>query len=221
MLVRHFMTSPVFTLPPDRRCVDALSDFRARRIRRAPVVDHGRLAGIVSERRLLAILPGTPEQIDRAAGAHGMETRVAHVMTTPVLTIAPNDHIEVAAKHMLDRKVSGLPVVESGKVVGIVTESDLFRALVGICGSEGRNRLLLSHASPQDVDVAATCVQHGARVVALLRYTGDAESAFFDVGLDAPPSAALVDALWRKGCKVIEVERAGARIAGDRARASR
>ncbi len=201
------MCSPVFTLPPERHCSDALHDLRAKRVRRAPVVDRGRLVGIVSERRLLSILPGTPEQMDTEAGAHGMDTPVSRVMTTPVLTVAPNDHIEVAAKQMLDHKISGLPVVEHGAVVGIVTESDLFRALVGICRSEGRNRLLLANDSRAEIDVAAICASRGAHVVALMGYADATGPAFVDVGLKSPPEGAVIDALWRAGLKVIEVER--------------
>jgi acetoin utilization protein AcuB len=93
VLVRHFMTSDLYTLSSNRTCYEALAEFRRRKIRRAPVVENGRLAGIVSERDLLHVLPGTCGQASTLAGEDGMTLPVRNIMTVDVATLGPNDHL--------------------------------------------------------------------------------------------------------------------------------
>ena len=81
------MTSDVFTLSPAQLCHEALTEFRSRKIRRAPVMENGRLVGIVSERDLLHILPGTCGQASTPAGEDGMALPVRNIMVTDVATL--------------------------------------------------------------------------------------------------------------------------------------
>ena len=80
MLVRHFMTRSPITLSPDKSCGDALQTMRRNRIRRAPIIKDDVLVGIVSERDLLRVLPGTVAQSSSEAGKASMDTPVSQVM---------------------------------------------------------------------------------------------------------------------------------------------
>ena len=80
MLVRHFMTRAPITLSPDKSCGDALQTFRRNRIRRAPIVKDDAVVGIVSERDLLRVLPGTVAQSSSEAGKASMDTTVGQVV---------------------------------------------------------------------------------------------------------------------------------------------
>lgn len=207
MIVRHFMTREVFTLAPERRCGDALSDLRARKIRRAPVMSGDRLVGMISERRLLSVLPGTPDQIASAAGERALDLPIQSIVSTPAITIGPNDHVELAARRMLQAKIGGLPVVENGKLAGILTESDVFRALALVLEGAGGTRLLLAAEPSADLDLAAICVRHHARVVALLRVELDAKTVLHELGLAAAAPQALVTELWKRGARLVAVDR--------------
>jgi acetoin utilization protein AcuB len=207
MIVRHFMSREVYALSPDRRCADALADLQSRKFRRAPVMNGQTLVGIVSERRLLSVLPGTPGQMGTAEGKFGMDMPVKAIASSPVLVVGPNDHLELAARRMIDHRVGGLPVVENDKVIGMLTESDAFRALVQLLEAGGKVRLLLAMDHAKDVDVAAVCVRHQVKILTLLRGTLDEKTVLVDLGLEkqAPPS--LLTELWKRGCRLVTVER--------------
>jgi len=160
MFVRSFMSSPVVTLPATTPAIDAMELMQARKIRRVPVLKDGKLSGILTMGDLQAIL-GLQEQSARRAA-----TLLGDIMTCRVHTVAPDDPLERAARVMLENEVSGLPVVSGEKVVGIITESDIFLAFTRIMGIVERGeRVVLT--IPEGVDlmdhlsrrVAGMCVR--------------------------------------------------------------
>jgi acetoin utilization protein AcuB len=126
MFVRDWMSAPVVTVRGGVSAPEALDLMDCRRVRRLPVVEGGRLVGIVTRSDLQAALG--------PAAARGRGLRVSDVMTPDPATVERDETLEGAAQLMLRRKISGLPVVAGGRVVGIITESDLFRALCGMLG---------------------------------------------------------------------------------------
>lgn len=130
VLIRHFMTRDVLCLAGATACQEALRILRARRVRRAPVVEGRELVGIVTERDLVRVLPWTVSAVDSEQGRAAAARPLREVMSHPVISVAPNDHLETAALRMLERKIGALPVVEGASTVGIVTESDVFRVFV-------------------------------------------------------------------------------------------
>ncbi|MFZ2062340.1 MAG: CBS domain-containing protein [Candidatus Binatus sp.] len=88
--------------------------------RRLPVLDEGRLVGIVTERDL------------REYTGYLESTRVTAAMRTPLITVTPHNTVEDAACLMLKHKIGGIPVVAEGKLVGIVTSSDLLNAFLNV-----------------------------------------------------------------------------------------
>lgn len=128
MYVRSFMSSPVITMPTATRAIDALELMQAKKIRRIPILEEGRLTGILTLSDLQAVLGLQENSIRRAS------TLLRDIMTRKVHTVSPDDPLERAARVMLDHDVSGLPVVDGEKVAGIITESDIFLAFTRIMG---------------------------------------------------------------------------------------
>jgi acetoin utilization protein AcuB len=125
MRVRDVMTSPAHTVSPDTPAWEAVGVMRKLRIRRLPVVEDGALVGIVTWTDLVRVRPpaigGRWTMPNLAVAAS-----VRHLMTTDPITARPDMSVEDAAAIMRRRKIGGLPVIEQHRVVGIVTESDLF-----------------------------------------------------------------------------------------------
>lgn len=208
MFVRHVMTREVFVLDRHLTCRRAYAEFRSRGIRRAPVVDHARLVGIVTLHDLLHALPGTvgEEQTDagQAAGGRAVEAIMHH----PVFTVHPNDHLEAAAHLMLEKKVGGLPVVRDQEIVGIITESDIFRALWGVMSSRDGSRLIVEEsAGTPEIDYGMLLAQHGSRLESLLRFPVPAGGSAVFVRAAGGDLYAVVKALWAAGARVQEVGR--------------
>lgn len=134
MLVADIMQSPVVTVRPDAPLAEAARLLAQRGIRHLPVVDEaGTLVGILSDRDLKRAV----------AGATALETlRVGTVMTRAVITTVGRLPVEEAARLMVMEKISALPVVEGGRLVGIVTETDILDLFVRALGaSEPSSRL--------------------------------------------------------------------------------
>jgi acetoin utilization protein AcuB len=143
LLVRDWMTRKLVTLSPEASVAEALTLCRERRIRHIPILEEGRLVGIVSDRDLRDASPALGDA-ERASALQ--EIRVGDVMTREVSTADPQDSIENVAQEMYELKIGSLPVVAEGPVVdeglavaeeellGIVTSSDVMRALVTLAG---------------------------------------------------------------------------------------
>jgi acetoin utilization protein AcuB len=130
-MVRDWMTPDPITAPPTMTLPEALEVMEQHSIRRLPVVDKGRLVGIVTRGDLRS---GQPSQATSLSffEIHYLLERVTldRLMTRNPVTVADDATITEAARLMLQRKISGLPVVKNGHLVGIITESDIFRLVV-------------------------------------------------------------------------------------------
>jgi CBS domain-containing protein len=121
MLVRNRMSRPAVTIRQDADFQKALALMQEKKLRRLPVVnDDDQLVGIVVERDLLV------------AAMRYLQSRVeiGDVMTRNVITVGPDTDLNEVARTMLERKIGGLPVVEHGRLLGIITESDIFKRFV-------------------------------------------------------------------------------------------
>jgi acetoin utilization protein AcuB len=132
LLVRDSMTREVVTLSPQTTAAEALALCREKGIRHLPVMEEGRLAGIVSDRDLRS---ATPALGDSARAEALQRIQVWGVMVRDVLTAHPEDPIEQAANTMREKKIGCLPVLEAGELVGILTTSDVMEALVYLIGA--------------------------------------------------------------------------------------
>jgi len=132
LLVQDSMSREVVTLTPETTAAEALKLCRERGIRHLPVMQDDRLVGMVSDRDLRS---ATPALGDPARAAALEEIVVSGVMSREVATAHPEDPIEMAANAMRERGIGSLPVVEDGRLVGIITSSDVMEALVRLVGA--------------------------------------------------------------------------------------
>ncbi len=135
MLVRDRMSRTVITLDEDTPIIKALNIMKDNNIRRLPVTKNEKITGMVTDRDLKEATPSKVTSLD----VHEIyrllsEIKVKDIMSKDILTIGPDESIEKAAMLMLKKKISGLPVIEGGKLVGIITQTDIFKALVDISG---------------------------------------------------------------------------------------
>lgn len=136
MLVDSRMKSPVITVSPDMPIIDALNFLRKEKIRRAPVVKDGNLIGIISEKDLLNASPSSATSLSIWEVNYLIsKILVKNIMTTKVLSIADDTPIEEAARIMADNKVGALPVMRNNKLVGIITETDIFKIFLELMGA--------------------------------------------------------------------------------------
>ncbi len=137
MLVGERMTHPVLTISPDVPVQDALARMRQEKVRRYPVVDkRGKLIGIVTNTDLLNASPSEATTLSVwEIGSLLAKITVERVMATKVVTISEDTTIEDAARIMSDNKIGALPVLRNDRLVGIITETDLFAIFLEMLGA--------------------------------------------------------------------------------------
>jgi len=197
MLVRDYMSQPVLSVDPSTPITDALKTMRDRGIRRLPVIDSGgRLRGIVSDRDLLhaAPSPATSLSIWEITYLLGRIT-VEKVMTRDVLTVRPDTPVETAAQLMVDRKIGGMPVVDGGTVVGVITETDIFRLFTTLLGAHEQGIAVTATAADRPgvlADVTGAIAGAGGDVRAIVTYPTDGGSM---AGIFLRVTGVAIDAL--------------------------
>jgi acetoin utilization protein AcuB len=178
MLVKERMSHPVLTIHPDLSLQEALKLMREEHIRRFPVVDnHGRLVGIVSERDLLHAAPSDVTSLSIWEINYLLsKITVKKVMTRDVITIPEDTPLEEAARLMADHKIGGLPVVRAGELVGIVTETDLFKIFLEMLGGREtgvRIAVLVPNEPGELTKLTKTIFEAGGNIVALGTFLGE------------------------------------------------
>ncbi len=155
MYVRDCMSAPAITVTPETPFQEALRLMRERNFRRLPVVDQkGHLAGIVSERDLLHAAPSPVSSLSVwELNFLLSKLTIGQIMTRSIIITTPDTPIEHAAGLMVANKIGGLPVVDDqDQVVGVVTETDIFKAFVEMLdGEDGGLRLMLDLGQERSV----------------------------------------------------------------------
>lgn len=133
MRVRELMTRTPITTGPDTSVLDARRRMLQERIRHLLVTEDERLLGIVTDRDIRLNLPSPATSLSVWEINHLVaRLTVGQVMSKYVITVDPDRDARDAARVMLDEKIGALPVVESERLVGIITETDLLRAFAGM-----------------------------------------------------------------------------------------
>ena len=139
MFVGDRMSRPVISVSPETPINDALVMFKREKIRRAPVLKDGKLVGIVAERDLLYASPSSATTLSVWEMNYLIsKVKVKTVMSKKVITVSRDTPIEEAARIMADKKIGGLPVVDADKVVGMITETDLFKVFLELMGARDK-----------------------------------------------------------------------------------
>lgn len=135
MLVRSRMTSHVHTASPETTLADALAMTRQHRIRHLPVLENGRMVGLLSDRDLRLAIPPAWAVDHRELLAALHQRRVGEIMITEIITVAPETPVEEAAKLLYTHRIGCVPVLDGSVLVGILTETDLLRAFTELFGA--------------------------------------------------------------------------------------
>lgn len=131
LYVRDLMSSPVITITPATRLPAIKLLMRQKRVHRLPVVEHGRLAGIVTLGDVRNAFPS--DVLPTPSHASSLLERITarDLMRSELVTVMAHAPLAEAAHLLLHHKISGLPVVENHQLMGIITKSDLCRAIIG------------------------------------------------------------------------------------------
>ena len=177
MLVGERMSHPIISIAPDMPVHDALDMFKRERIRRAPVVKDGKLVGIVSDKDLLNASPSPASSLSIWEMNYLLsKITVSEVMTKKVLTVTEETPIEEAARIMADNKIGGLPVMRDGHVVGIITETDLFKIFLELMGAREKGvriTALIEEKPGQLAKITEAIAKTGANFVAFGQFAGE------------------------------------------------
>lgn len=178
MLVKRRMSTPVISVEPDVPIMEALKTMQERNIRRMPVLDkQGRLIGIVSDKDLLNAAPSDATtlsvwELNYLIG----QVKVKDVMTKNVLTVTEDTPIEEAAFAMAENKIGGMPVMRGDQVVGLITETDLFKIFLELMGArnDGVRVTALVPEQPGELDVLTHAIaEAGGSFVAFGQFDGE------------------------------------------------
>lgn len=201
MLVKERMTRNPLSITPDTGVSEAQAMMKREKIHHLPVLDKDeKLVGIVTEKDLLYASPSVAttlsvyEMTSLLAKLH-----VDKVMTRNVVTITEDVPLEEAARIMADRRIGGLPIMRGPTLVGMITESDLFRIFIELFGARQRGvriSLTMPNETGELAKIAAVVAGAGGNIIALGTFLGDDPgSGRCTLKVDGVPKEKLVSAL--------------------------
>ena len=173
MLIRYWMSKPVITVDKNDAMQRAATLMKENRIRLLPVVDTGKLCGILSDRDLKRASASDATSLD----VHELlylisKIKVADIMTRDVVTVHQDWTVEEAADLMLARKISGAPVVDDqGQLCGVITQTDLFKATLYITGLKKRGfhlAFVLEDTPGSIMEIVNVIREFGGRMASIL-----------------------------------------------------
>ncbi len=144
MKVKHWMTKDPITVSPDTLAVEAQKIMKENKIRRLPVVDKGKLAGMVTFRNLIEAAPSSATSLSiHELNYLIMKIKVKDLMKKNVITVSPEDTVIDAIVRGVEKGIGGFPVVDDqGRLVGIVTETQIARAMIHLFGTDAKNEII-------------------------------------------------------------------------------
>jgi len=211
MLVRDIMRTPVVTIQSDTTLPEAIRLAAQRGIRHLPVLEEGKLVGLVSDRDLKRAMASSATSLEVHELTYLVDkVRVREIMARAVITITPLFPIEEAARLMVQERIGALPVTEAGDLVGIVTETDLLELFVNTMGAgepSGRLEVLLDSRPGGLVDIARALEEAGviiSSLVTLRNRDGIREAVIRIATLHTGPA---IEALRARGYTVRDADR--------------
>lgn len=182
MLIRDIMTTNVITVSPDTLMVEAGRIMEFHNIQRLPVVEKGKLVGIVTKNRLLRYYPSQATSLSHWELNYLLaKIKVKDIMRKELVTVPPDITVEQAIAIAQKNRVGALLVVEDGKLVGIATTNDFFykilNPLMGI-GEEGERIIVHNAADPESAQKVMECIQRSGKKLKSFCSLPSAEGAF-------------------------------------------
>lgn len=203
MLVRERMTHPVIHVAPEMPIHEALNLMKSENIRRLPVVKDGKMVGIVTEQDLLNASPSQATSLSVWELNYLLsKITVGKTMTKDVITVGEDTPIEEAARIMADNKIGGMPVMRADRMVGMITETDLFRIFLELMGAREKGvrvTVLVADQPGELAKIGAAMAEENGNIIAMGTFAGEdqtnREMTFKVVGLDESRVKQLVEPL--------------------------
>jgi acetoin utilization protein AcuB len=208
MLIRDVMTTNVVTIPSNTSISDAKRIMEAHRIQRLPVVDKGKLVGIVTARRLESVSPSKATSLTVWEMTYLLNTTpVKEIMEKKVVTVSPDTTSEEAVAIAQSNKVGCLVVVDDGQVVGITTTNDFFYKIVNPIlglGHPGTRIEVIGAGKGKALEEVISAVnKHGLEIITLhIEVLPDKAEKDICIHVDSDDVKKLVGELKAKGYKV-------------------
>lgn len=190
MYVKQFMTSQVFTVSPEDNVADTMTLMREKKINRLPVVQKGKLVGIVTDGDLREVSPSPATTLSIFELNYLVaKTQIREIAVKKVITCSPDTKIEDAAVLMRDHGIGALPVLDQENLVGIITETDILDTFLDIMGFRSPGQRVVIETKDEvgvmvdlstiikdyDVNMTSLAVYHikNNKVQILVRLSGD------------------------------------------------
>jgi acetoin utilization protein AcuB len=211
MLVGERMRRNPVTVTEDVGIGEALRIMHENKVRRLPVLNrHGKLVGIVSEKDLLQASPSPATSLSIFELNYLLsKLTVKKVMTSPVITVDEQTPLEEAARIMADNRIGGLPVMRGDELVGIITETDLFKIFLELLGARDHGvRLTLEVPDRRGLlaDLTSAIAGIGGNIVSLGTFAGNEPgTALVTVKVADVTEQSLLEAIAHIDGRVIDI----------------
>jgi len=207
MFVRNKMTANPFTISPDQTIPDAHEIMTKHGVRRLPVIKNGKLVGVVSKEDILRASPSKATTFSMGEITYLIsKTKIGQIMTKNPVVISSGALLEEAAILMRDNHVSFLPVVDDGKLVGIITESDIFDSFIELLGFRERGtRLTIEVVDAPGImsNVTSIIGKFGANITNVAVYRGSSGKSAIVIGINSLNTEEIEKSIEDQGFKII------------------
>lgn len=209
MYVKSRMTANPITVSSETSVADAYELLLKNKVRRLPVVDNGKLVGIVTDKELQQLTPSKATTLSIYEINYLLaKTKVKEAMTNNVYTTTPDALLEEAAVIMRDHKVSALPVLDGEKLVGIITETNIFDAFTDLLGvrDNGSRVTVAAEDTPGSLSRLTKIISdEGININRLAVYRSEGTECQVVISINSINTAALEKSLNEQGFKVLHI----------------
>ncbi|NMA66630.1 MAG: CBS domain-containing protein [Clostridiaceae bacterium] len=207
MFVKNKMTTNPFTISPDQTIPEAHEIMTTHKVRRLPVMKKGKLVGIVSKEDIVQASPSKATSFSMGEITYLLsKTKISQIMSKDIITISPDALLEEAAILMRDKEISFLPVVDNGKLVGIITESNIFDAFIELLGFRERGTRLTVEAEDAPgimSNLTRIIGDYGANISNVAVYRGNHGKSAVVIGINTLNTADIEKSIEEKGFKIL------------------
>ena len=208
MIVRMYMSKDVEVISPEASLGEAIKKMVQRRIRRLIVTKGESVAGMLSQNELVNAFPPHVNPFSPLALEEEVSTsNVGSIMTFPVVTIEQSEPIEHAALLMTKHHVGGLPVTNQGRLAGIITESDIFRALTKLLSDhDGAVRITFDLTENENIlsFLVEATQRHELVLLSFITFHDD-DRRMAVARVHGDQVQCLIDELWKSGHRVVNI----------------
>lgn len=207
MFVRNKMTTNPFSVSPDSTIPDAHEIMTRHNVKRLPVLKDGKLVGIVSKEDIAQASPSKATSFSVGELTYLLaRTKISKVMKKELITISPDALLEEAAIMMRNNDVGFLPVVDNGRLVGIITESNIFDAFIELLGFRDVGTRLTIEVDDMPgimASISGIFAEFGANITHIAVYSGASGKSAVVVGTQSYNTEEIEKSLESKGFKII------------------